>query len=702
MRQFLNILLVMMFTFTNVSFAQTKVDGSLLKGDVIGGTAANNRRIIVPKDTKSNLDAKTRAEGNLLFSSDSKKLWVDNGTSLVPAGGSGGGGVNYAPDGDAESASASIFIPYADAAGTRPVDGTGGSPNVTTSITSTSPIDGLKSFLLTKDAVNRQGQGWSAPFTVPFGYRAKASKITVQYIVNSGTFVAGSSSAESDVIWYLYDVTNSTLIEPSTIKMFSNSTSIVENYQAEFQTSATGSSYRLIAHVQSTSALAYELKVDNISVAPSQYVYAAPITDWIDYTPTITANSGSLTNYTLSNTQWSRVGASLYIKGKLVFTGSPGTWNLPRVSIPSGLVIDNGSGSVSSGVLFVDTGTNTYGSDATLRPGTSFVQFETYRGTAAAGVLSDPSQAAPFTWVSADEMHWMIGPIKIVGWSSNTQVSDGYDAREVSFNVSRTTNLTGLNPNGSNVKIPIGANVISLDTVNGWNAFSNRYDIKTSGVYDFDLQAAFQNSNVISGQYYNLVIYKNGSLHKAGAQVLTTTSQYLLLTVTAISVPCLVNDYIEAYIFSSGNNSVSTLTATNISFAGNKHQAPTTISATETIAASFSGGTMTAGSGAAYTGFSTKIYDTHNMVNLATGEVKVPINGFYRVSITSIRTVSAGNTIYLYKNGTLLRDFYTWNGASVVNNGGVSVDLKAGDILTFRPNASVTLNSIIVDIERIK
>ena len=60
--------------------------------------------------------------------------------------GSGAGGVvNLITNGSADDTATSIFVPYADAAGTRPVDGTGGSPTVTTSMTSTSPLIGTKS-----------------------------------------------------------------------------------------------------------------------------------------------------------------------------------------------------------------------------------------------------------------------------------------------------------------------------------------------------------------------------------------------------------------------------------------------------------------------------------------------------------------------------------------------------------------------------
>ena len=207
------------------------------------------------------------------FKADGKLYTLDSAGNEAAVGSGSGGVKNLITNGNADDTASSIFIPYADAAGTRPVDGTGGSPTVTTSISSSTPLDGVKSFLLTKPASNVQGQGWAVPFTVDPAYRAKSLKISADFIINSGTFVPGSSGIDGDVIWYIYDVTNSQLIEPSNIKMLSNSTSVADKFEATFQTSVTGSSYRLLAHVASTSAAAFELKLDNVIVGPQNYVF---------------------------------------------------------------------------------------------------------------------------------------------------------------------------------------------------------------------------------------------------------------------------------------------------------------------------------------------------------------------------------------------------------------------------------------------
>lgn len=162
------------------------------------------------------------------------------------------------------------------------------------------------------------------------------------------------------------------------------------------------------------------VKIDNAYLGLAEFGEVSNVTSWIAYTPTITAVSGSLTNFSLSGTEYMRVGSSIFIKGTLTFTGAVGTWNRPRISLPTGMVIDNTVPATMSGVLLNDNGSNRYGSDVTLTQGTSFVQIESYRGSN--GALVDPTQAAPFAWTSGDSISWTIGPIKIVGLDISSTV----------------------------------------------------------------------------------------------------------------------------------------------------------------------------------------------------------------------------------------------------------------------------------------
>lgn len=60
--------------------------------DLNCGAASNTSRIILPKNTKTNLDALTRVQASLVYDTVSNKPFIDNGTTLTPLGGGGGAG----------------------------------------------------------------------------------------------------------------------------------------------------------------------------------------------------------------------------------------------------------------------------------------------------------------------------------------------------------------------------------------------------------------------------------------------------------------------------------------------------------------------------------------------------------------------------------------------------------------------------------
>ena len=72
--------------------AQGVSNKTFTSNDFDGGTATNTSRITTPKATLATLQALTRKEGTILFASDNKRLFVDNGTSLTSVGGATGGG----------------------------------------------------------------------------------------------------------------------------------------------------------------------------------------------------------------------------------------------------------------------------------------------------------------------------------------------------------------------------------------------------------------------------------------------------------------------------------------------------------------------------------------------------------------------------------------------------------------------------------
>jgi hypothetical protein len=78
---------------------------------------------------------------------------------------------------------------YSDSAGVNPVDGIGGSASITWSQNTSNPLSGDSDLRLVKDAVNRQGNGVSIPFTIANRHLGKVLQITCDMELISGTYL---------------------------------------------------------------------------------------------------------------------------------------------------------------------------------------------------------------------------------------------------------------------------------------------------------------------------------------------------------------------------------------------------------------------------------------------------------------------------------------------------------------------------------
>lgn len=228
----------------------------ILDEDLVTGTAANRIRT----GTGAPITVANNSAVYLIYVSNDSRWHVVGGV------GSGSQAVgSFISNGQAE-ADTTGWATYADAAGASPVDGTGGSPTVTWTRTTTNPLIGTASFLFTKGASNSQGQGASFDFIVDSAYRSKLLQISFEYAVASGTFAAGTSSVDSDITVWIYDRTNNVLIQPTVYKLFSNS-ALSTSFVGNFQTAGNSTSYRLILHVGTTSASAFTMLFDNVVVS---------------------------------------------------------------------------------------------------------------------------------------------------------------------------------------------------------------------------------------------------------------------------------------------------------------------------------------------------------------------------------------------------------------------------------------------------
>jgi len=545
------------------------------------------------------------------------------------------------PDAEADTTG---WATYADAGGTSPVDGTSGSPTLTFTRTTSSPLSGSASFLITKDAANRQGNGVSFDFTIDTSSKAKVMQIGFDYIVASGTFVAGNPSdrttaGDSDITVWVYDVTNGVLIQPSTYRLYSNNTTIADRFMANFQTSSNSTSYRLILHCGTTSASAYTVKVDNVSVAPTSYVYGSPITDWQSYTPTF---NGSPT--VASVTFWyRRIGDSVQINGSFQLTATNASTT--ALTMPSGLTIDTAKVGSTRKFVFgeasriVQTGTETTLVKHVVAYNTSFTNQLFLASTSVSQNLGQNAWNGLFVnndWVTVEAM------VPITGWSSSVQMSDSADTRVVDCVVTTTANITGTA--GSAFVFP----VVTKDSHGAYNSSTGIYTVPVAGDYQIHGTGLYSTVGDIACN-----IQVNGSFNNNLTTTDTTRAKsgsMLIPNLKAGDTIKLVPDVNRNLVYSAGNF-IPTLSIVRVS-------GPSQISATETIkmkAYSINGQSF-ANNSTVKVQFPSKSFDSHSIFDNTTNyRAVIPATGdyFMQAQLTWSNSNTTGTRIiYIYKNGS--------------------------------------------------
>lgn len=352
-------------------------------------------------------------------------LIYDTTTSLWNVVGGTGGGSAGAPVYTINLAGGTLYNDSAAA----PVDGTGGTTTgMTYAAVTSGTLRGAVSYRLSKDAANRQGNGVAFDLTIDSVDKSTVQSINFD-ISASANFVSGDASL------YIYDVTNAVMLPIVTV--------LPTGTSAQFSRAialTTGTSYRILLHVASTSALAYDITLDAMTVNSIIRPQAPAISDWVSYTPTLSAAFGSATNIA---GRYKREGDNVRIIAS--FTNGTAAASIASISLPTGLTIDSGkltfnnTTSTEGNILGWwnrNTGAASMGGHIVSAPSTStsVVYFSNQISSAVNHLLPANGNAISV----GTEVFSLEALVPIANWSSNVTLSSTNGSIEYASNSSAT------------------------------------------------------------------------------------------------------------------------------------------------------------------------------------------------------------------------------------------------------------------------
>ena len=518
-------------------------DLTVTASDVDGGTASNTSRLTVPKASKATLDGLTRKEGTIVYASDESRLYSDNGTNLIPVGSGTGTSTNYVVNPDGEISAANW---------------TGSGTGITVSSEVTTPVRGDKSIKLSKDGSNRQNGYWDADINV-IDLADVNKPLTVRFDYYSST-----NYATNDVEWFLYDVTNATEIRINATADFNGKlgstggSNDVRKFIGQVYLS-TSSSYKLRAKILTTSALSYDIVIDDVWLTPESFYNMPIVAPGEAWTPT-----GSWTTNTTYTGSWDRDGRYMTCAVNVYLSGSPTAANL-TINLPSGHTIDTtvlpsgtehlfGTGvlldsSVGRGVVFIR-----YANTSSVK-----VQILKVDSTSNVDSLADVSNTFPATLVATDRLTFSFR-VPITQWANSSTVMSTTQANLQTVKARAYRSAAQSVANSTTVKIQLSSE--SFDNHSAFDSTTNyRFTAPVSGTYRVDANIVWlTNATGVRGT----LIYKNGTA------IATSYTSGHTSNVTGATVSTTVQldkgDYLELYGFQDSGGSLDTFSSSSTTF----------------------------------------------------------------------------------------------------------------------------------------
>ena len=421
-------------------------------------------------------------ENKLYFKADGNLYKLNDVGSEIEVGGSGGGSgqgrLNYVLNPDAE-VDLSDINEYDDV-GATPVDGIGGShTDLTLTRIIASQLRGSASFQLDKAAADAQGEG------ISFELDDIDKQDNVGDKTLHVTFDYEFDGADGDVGVYVYNID-----VPEIRKLRSENDGDIRpdggsptQFVGQFEAFGASDSYRLIFHVQSTSATAWTLRLDSVSVSPDTVIPGAIITDVETDTLTIGAVTTAPTTGTVANNQvtWWREGRFMNLRFDFnqttAGTTGSGTYLFP---IPGGHSIDLDF-YVETTTAMANVGSASLQRGATEGVGTVHVyDADNLNLLVTSASAIDNVGSGFFALDNADVRYSFQAKVAIDGWSAGAAFS-------TTEKLLRTARVVATSDAG--VSIPDASTVdfvyedVSLDTLGSYNSTTGVFTAPHTGVY---------------------------------------------------------------------------------------------------------------------------------------------------------------------------------------------------------------------------
>jgi hypothetical protein len=552
----------------------------------------------------------------------------------------------------------------------------------TLSATASGKLAGAYSLSVTSPGAVTAGHGFiSDAFSIDAEDQAKVLSFSFAYQAVSGTMNFSGTSSNTFAV-YIYDVSGSAWIQPAGVY------NLVQGSGAgiatgTFQTTATGTQYRIAVVCVTATSGAISMLFDDFVVSPQKQVMAPAMSDWQSYTPTF-VNLGTVTGIDF---RYRRVGDTIEIQGQ--FIGGVPVASTASFTMPNGWT-SGGNDKLPGAGAFQVVGARTFGAGG--QGDDLLVLAQTNNNNLFFGVFSvafNGYDARNGDQVSANGSKTVLNAkVPITGWSSNTVSSADTDTRVVAYRSNATPTSAAFN---NSANLIFGTS--SFDFSSSYNTSTGEYTAPVSGVYSFLGQVGITGSS--AGSFLDLYMQVDGSnVAIFNPDNLTTGEQFV-----AISTEFKLNaGQIVRFRWGTDKSTPSVSggsTKNHLSIS--RLSGPAVVQASESVSASYYMATGANPGANNQINFDGKLFDTHSAVTTgASWKFTAPVSGIYSISGV---IGSAGNPMnwLLYKGGSS----YCYVGSNITGQGpsyrtpinSPNIRLNAGEYIDIRPDASGSITA---------